>query len=86
MKVVYTKAALRALMRMPAGHAERVWSKIKQYALDSGSLANNVRALAGSSYLRLRFGDDRVIMLHDGTVVEVVAIGSRGDIYEKIGR
>lgn len=41
---------------------------------------NNVKALVGSEYIRLRVGDWRIIMDDQGTVLQVLKIGARGDI------
>lgn len=81
-QVLFTKAATRALVRMPTNDARRVRAKIDQFAADPASLANNVKALVGSDRIRLRVGDYRVIMTADMVVVEVIAIGTRGGIYE----
>lgn len=81
-QVLFTKAATRALIRMPTNDARRVRAKIDQFAVDPASLANNVKALVGSDRIRLRVGDYRVIMTADLVVVEVIAIGTRGGIYE----
>lgn len=67
---------------MPANDARRVRGKIDRYAAEPASLANNATKLVGSQYTRLRVGDYRVIMAEDGTVVDVIAIGARGGIYE----
>jgi mRNA interferase RelE/StbE len=80
--VTFTKQAAKALIRMPANDVKRVRAKIDQYAIDPDSLANNVKALVGSDYIRLRVGGYRVIMLEDLTVVEVIMIGVRGGVYE----
>jgi mRNA interferase RelE/StbE len=80
--VTFTKQAAKALIRMPANDVKRVRTKIDQYAIDPDSLANNVKALVGSDYIRLRVGGYRVIMLEDLTVVEVIMIGVRGGVYE----
>lgn len=80
--VQFTKAALKALKRMPTADAARVRQKIDQYAESPQSLANNVVALVGSDYIRLRVGNYRVIMLPDGTVLLIMAVGPRGSIYE----
>jgi mRNA interferase RelE/StbE len=79
--IAYSKSALKVLRRMPANEAKRIVSTIEQYATDPQSQANNVRALIGSPYIRLRVGDWRVIMDDQGAVLEVLKIGSRGDIY-----
>lgn len=80
--VQVTKAALQALRRMPPPDAARVREKIDQYAEAPDSVANNVTKLVGSDYLRMRVGNYRVIMLPDGTVLLIIAVGPRGSIYE----
>ena len=82
MKLVrYTKAATKALTRMPANVARRIREKVLQYAADPSSQANNVKSLAGSPYLRLRVGDWRVIMDEQGNVLDIIDVGPRGGIY-----
>ncbi|WP_119389381.1 type II toxin-antitoxin system RelE family toxin [Taklimakanibacter lacteus] len=80
--IAYSKSALRTLRRIPANEARRIVDKIEQYASDPGSQANNVKALTGSSYLRLRVGDWRVIMDDQGQVLGILKIGPRGGIYD----
>lgn len=80
--VLFTKAATKALIRMPANDAKRVRGKIDQFALDPESLANNVKPLVGSDYIRLRVGGYRVIMTADLKVVEVINVGVRGGVYD----
>ena len=79
--VTFTKAARNALVRMPRNDAERVRSKIYQYARDPASLANNVITMKGEPFVRLRVGDWRVIMDGQGAVLAVLRIGPRGSIY-----
>lgn len=78
--VSYSKPALRSLTRMPRTTAQRIRSKIYEYAADPTSQANNVKALQGSDLIRLRVGSWRVIM-SDGVVIDVLEVGSRGSIY-----
>jgi mRNA interferase RelE/StbE len=80
-RVIYTKAAARTLIKMPLNTALRIRDKVNAYAADPGAQANNVRALKGSTHIRLRVGDWRVIM-NDGIVLEVVRIGPRGGVYD----
>lgn len=80
--VAYSKSALKALRRMPTNEATRIISKVEQYANDPKSLANNVKALVGSPYIRLRVADWRIIMDDQGNVLEVLKIGPRGGIYD----
>ncbi len=67
---------------MPRNDAQRIVGKIEQFANDPESLANNVRMLVGSPFIRLRVGDWRIIMDDTGAVLEILKIGPRGDIYE----
>ena len=68
---------------MARNEADRIREKIRQYADEPKSLANNVKALAGSPYVRLRVGDGRVIMDDsERAVLAIIKIGPRGDVYE----
>jgi mRNA interferase RelE/StbE len=81
-RISYTKAALRALRRMPANTAQLIRSKIEAYAKDPASQSNNVRSLKGREGIRLRVGDWRVIMDDQGNVLAVLDIGPRGGVYD----
>jgi mRNA interferase RelE/StbE len=81
-RVNYTKAAIRALRRMPANTATLIRSKIEAYARDPASQANNVKSLKGREGIRLRVGDWRVIMDDQGNVLAVLDIGPRGGVYD----
>ena len=70
------------LGRIPANDATRIREKIKQYAENPDSLANNVKALKGSPFIRLRVGDWRVVMDDQGHVLGIVRIGPRGGVYD----
>lgn len=79
--IAYSKDALKALRRMPRPEAQRLQRTIAAYAKDPATQRNNVKALVGSEYIRLRVGDWRVIMDDQGTVLLVLKIGARGDVY-----
>ncbi|MBT9247690.1 type II toxin-antitoxin system RelE/ParE family toxin (plasmid) [Gemmobacter fulvus] len=81
-QISYTKAAIRALRRMPANTAVLIRSKIEAYAQDPASQGNNLRALKGREGIRLRVGDWRVVMDDQGNVLAVLDIGPRGGIYD----
>jgi mRNA interferase RelE/StbE len=70
--VAYGKSALKVLRRMPANLSRRIMGKIDQFASDPRSQANNVKALKGSTFIRLRVGDWRVIMDDKGSVLAVL--------------
>lgn len=81
-RISYTRAAIRALRRMPANTAHLIRSKIEAYAASPDSQANNVTALKGRTGIRLRVGNWRVIMDDQGNVLAVLDIGARGGIYD----
>lgn len=66
---------------MPVNEANRIVSKCQQYAGDPESQANNVKALTGSNYIRLRVGNWRIIMDDGHTVLAVLKIAARGSVY-----
>ena len=80
-EIVYSRTAQRTLTRMPRNRAERIRDKIRAYADDPVSLANNVTSLKGQGGLvRLRVGDWRIIM-RDGTVLHILNVAGRGSAY-----
>lgn len=81
-EISFTRQASRSLLRMPANTARLIRAKIDQLADDPASLANNVTALKGSDYSRLRVGNWRVIFTIDLVVLAIIDIGPRGGIYD----
>jgi mRNA interferase RelE/StbE len=79
--ISYSKDAMKVLKRMPRPDARRIQRKITAYAEDPAAQRNNIKALAGSEYIRLRVGDWRVILDDRGTVLLVLKVGARGDVY-----
>ena len=66
------------------GPSERIIAKIEQYASDPSSLAAQVTALTGTSYLRLRVGSYRVIFGTDhdeGAHMVVLRVRHRREAY-----
>jgi mRNA interferase RelE/StbE len=82
-KIAYSKQAIKTLTRIPHNEAQKIRSKIRQYAADPASLANNVKKMQGEDSYRLRVGDWRVIFDEDDVVIEVINVGARGHI--KVG-
>lgn len=81
-EIQYTKAAIRALRKMPANTAELIRTKIIAYANTPSEQANNTKVLKGRNGVRLRVGNWRVIMDDQGNVLAVLEIGPRGSIYD----
>lgn len=81
-QVTIQKAAQTVLRRMPRNQRDLVLSKLRTYASDPASFANNVLKLADRPGYRLRIGDWRVIFNESAVAIDVVAIGPRGSIYD----
>jgi mRNA interferase RelE/StbE len=82
-KITYRKQAAKALLKLPATYQARFAAAFAQLASgDSGAL--DIKKLEGREGFRLRIGECRAIyrLLNDALVIEVVKIGSRGDIYK----
>ncbi|WP_292638077.1 type II toxin-antitoxin system RelE/ParE family toxin [Mesorhizobium sp.] len=78
-RVILLPLAAKALRKQRAD-AERILSKIVAYANDPGSLANMIKALQGSTALRLRVGDYRVVFEETDQEIVVTKIGPRGSV------
>ncbi|MGV3550014.1 type II toxin-antitoxin system RelE family toxin [Rhizobium sp.] len=81
-KIAYSKQAIKTLSKIPANESTRIRSKLRQYADDPVSQANNVKKLQGRDAYRLRVGDWRVIFDENDVIIEVIKIGPRGSVYE----
>ncbi len=79
--VTLTAEAIKALKRH-TNMAARIIKAMNEYATGEGAHANRVTALKGSSALRLRVGDYRVIFEETDTNITVTDLGPRGDIYD----
>jgi len=79
--VVYSGEALKQLKRH-GNIASRVRKAMAEYAADQAAHANNVTRLAGSTALRMRVGEFRVVFEDAGEQLIVTKIGPRGSVYE----
>ncbi len=82
-QVEYARDAAKTLQRIDRATAQRIRNKIRQYAEDPASLANNVIVMKGDEGLRrMRVGDWRVIFTEDLVVVLVIRVAPRGGAYD----
>lgn len=82
-QVEYARDAAKALQRMDMAAARRIRDKVRQYAENPASLANNVITMKGAEgFRRMRVGDWRVIFTEDLLVVLVLRVASRGKAYD----
>jgi mRNA interferase RelE/StbE len=80
----YRKAALKALMKLPADARQRIQDALRQLSDDTETDKLDIKALQGRDGFRLRVGKWRVIYHKDDNamIILVVDAGSRGDIYK----
>ncbi len=82
-RVEYACDVAKMLQRMDRATARRIRDKVRQYAEDPASLANNVIVMNGNEALRrMRIGDWRVIFNEDLVVVLVIRVAPRGGTYD----
>jgi mRNA interferase RelE/StbE len=79
-RVDYTKAASKVLDRMQPKRRDAIRSKVDAFARGERV---DVKKLTGSQLLRIRVGDDRVIIDEQTMLVLVVEVGPRGGIYKE---
>lgn len=77
-EIRYTKAALKSMSRLPLDARRIIAAKLARYA-ETG--AGDVTKLVGDGGARLRTGDYRAVFDETDTVVEVIAVGHRREIY-----
>ena len=80
-RVRYTADALKSLKRH-GNMADRIMRAMREYADGIGAHANNIKAMQGSSGLRLRVGDYRIVFEESETEIVVTGLGPRGRIYD----
>ncbi|MBD9359547.1 type II toxin-antitoxin system RelE family toxin [Methylomonas fluvii] len=82
-QVLYRKTAAKALLKMPLRVAEQFKKAFEQMAIDHED-GLDIKKLEGREGFRLRIGGYRAIYrkLHDVLIIEVLKVGSRGDIYK----
>jgi mRNA interferase RelE/StbE len=79
-RVEYSKAATKVLDRMQPRRREAIRSKVDAFARGDRV---DLKKLKGSTLLRIRVGDDRVIIDEQTMLVIVVEVGPRGGIYKE---
>ena len=85
MRLIFKRAAARALERVPADRRRQILDRLKQLAADPASRSFDVQPLAASDLLRLRVGDYRILFTIDrtGDALMVELVRTRGDVYRR---
>ena len=74
MRVEWSVRSIKDMRRLSPGNRELVIAKIEQYAENPAALANQVRSLTNSKYLRLRVGNYRVIFSAESGAVAIMLV------------
>ncbi len=85
MRLVFRRAAEKALDRIQADRRGQILTRLKELAAEPTSRGADVKPLSGATSLRLRVGDYRVLFSVDdaeGTLT-VELIRTRGDVYKR---
>ena len=84
-KIEWSARAIKDMRRIAVTDRARIISKVEQYARNPAAFANQVIALIGSEYRRLRVGKYRVIFKWDQsgdiTVMVVLRVRHRREAY-----
>ena len=85
MRLVFRRAAEKALDRVQSDRRRQIVSRLRMLAADLTSRNADVRHLAGSSHSRLRIGEYRVLFSRDDAEEELIVhlIRTLGDVYKR---
>jgi len=78
-RIAYSKQSLKALRTMQPIRAKAIIAKIEDYAAGRHV---DARPMKGFDFVRIRVGQWRIIIDEEGTVITVMKIAPRGDVYK----
>lgn len=76
--VSYTRTAIKALKSLPAKDRDAIMDKLDGYAAGH---RQDVVALKGTDFLRLRHRDWRAVLEEDAETITVLDVAHRRDVY-----
>lgn len=82
-KIIWDEKALGTLAKFEPRISQRIFKKIEELSNNTFS-KNNIKKLKGMDRLRLRVGDYRVIFSVKEDMVQILKVGHRKNIYDKI--
>ena len=82
--MIYKKAAIKVMKKMPVGIRRRLERELQAVANDPENYQGDWKRLQGSPYWRVRVGGYRAICAVDSgeLVILVLKVGTRGDVYK----
>ena len=78
-QIVYSKKAVKFLKKQDVPTRRRLVTAIEKLPLEG-----DIKQLQGVDGYRLRVGDFRVLFDVNGTIIDIIEIGNRGQIYKGV--
>ncbi len=78
--IFYEKGALKELERLEASVSRRIIDKVEKMSENPASC--DIKKLKAIDYYRLRVGDYRIIFVFDNSIIKILKVGHRQNIYE----
>jgi mRNA interferase RelE/StbE len=79
-QIFYEKEALKELEKLEPSISRRIANKIDKMSENPASC--DIKKLKGSDYYGLRVGDYRIIFLFDNSIIKILKIAHRQNVYE----
>jgi mRNA interferase RelE/StbE len=83
MEINFTRSAKSGLKRCPADVRSQIWDNLDEIAKNPTGHSVPVVKLTNRPGLRFTVGKFRVIFEEDGTILDVLDIRNRGDVYKQ---
>ncbi len=80
--VKWDEKAIEKLGKLEPYVSQRIIKKVKELSLDP--FLKDIKRLGGSNGFRLRVGDYRVIFSINENIIEILKVGHRKNIYDRI--
>jgi len=80
-QILYQKEALEELEKLEASITRRITNKIESMSENPASC--DIKKLKGSDCYRLRIGDYRVIFIFENSIIKILKVGHRKNIYDR---
>lgn len=82
-KLIWDEKALDTLAKFEPMISQRIFKKVEELS-ENPFFSSNVKKLKGMNRLRLRVGDYRIIFRIKENAIQILKVGHRKNIYDKI--
>ena len=81
-RIEWKESAIKEIERLEKLIAYRIYKKIEELKQDPFS--KDIKRLKGANYYRLRVGDYRVIFSIENSIITILKVGHRKNIYDRM--